>query len=177
MESKINLTVRLQREKRWSEASLFKDTALREFRSKGMKRGEAQDAAWAALEAAYPPLPVVAKVEEEPEEGLGWTEDEDEVEALLERVGEGQAPDLTRDTLWVYGNLANRRVKPDSAPSLGAWSLLLWARKYQNRFFEQVLPKAMGVHEGDEEQNQRRERKSIEEIREVLERMKEFSST
>jgi hypothetical protein len=55
-ESKIELTERLRREGRWEEALKFKDTALRDFRSKGMKRSEASDAAWEAMATAYPPL-------------------------------------------------------------------------------------------------------------------------
>jgi hypothetical protein len=55
-ESKIELTERLRREGRWAEASKFKDTALADFRAKGMKREEAAEAAWAAMAEAYPPL-------------------------------------------------------------------------------------------------------------------------
>jgi hypothetical protein len=58
MESKIELTERLRREGRWAEASRLKDTALADFRAKGMKRDEAANAAWAAMAEAYPPLPV-----------------------------------------------------------------------------------------------------------------------
>ena len=37
-ESKIVLTERLRREGRWGEASRFKDEAVKDFRSNGMKR-------------------------------------------------------------------------------------------------------------------------------------------
>ena len=59
-ESKIELTERLRREGNWSEASKFKDDALRDFRSKGMKRDEASEAAWDAMEQAFPPIVTVA---------------------------------------------------------------------------------------------------------------------
>jgi hypothetical protein len=52
-------------------------------------------------------------------------------------------PDMSRDILWVYENLARKGVTARDAPSLGAWSLLIWARQDRNRFFEQMLPKAM----------------------------------
>jgi hypothetical protein len=55
-ESKIELTERLRRQGRWGEASRFKDTALREFRGKGMTKAEAAEAAWNAMAEAYPPL-------------------------------------------------------------------------------------------------------------------------
>ncbi len=60
IESKIALTERLRREGNWSEASKFKDGALRDFRAKGMKRDEASDAAWEAMEQAFPPTDAVA---------------------------------------------------------------------------------------------------------------------
>ena len=56
-ESKVELMDRLRREGRWAEASKFKDTALADFRAKGMKRDEAGAAAWEAMEKAYPPSP------------------------------------------------------------------------------------------------------------------------
>ncbi|MBU4400520.1 MAG: hypothetical protein KKE86_14450, partial [Planctomycetes bacterium] len=54
-ESKIELTERWRREGRWSEASRFKDAAVKDFRSQGMKRAEASDAAWEATAEAFPP--------------------------------------------------------------------------------------------------------------------------
>ncbi len=56
-------------------------------------------------------------------------------------------PDLVRDTLWTYENLARKGVTPKDAPSLGAWSLLNWARENRNHFFERMLPKAMAAGE------------------------------
>ncbi|MGA2033923.1 MAG: hypothetical protein ABSG68_16875 [Thermoguttaceae bacterium] len=62
MESKIELTERLRWEGRWSEASVYKDTALRKFRAKGMKKAEAGEQAWEAMAKAYPPLPPAAPI-------------------------------------------------------------------------------------------------------------------
>ena len=59
-ESKIALTERLRREGRGDAAAKFKDNALRDFRAKGMKRDEASDAAWEAMEQAFPPTGAVA---------------------------------------------------------------------------------------------------------------------
>jgi hypothetical protein len=181
-ESKIELTERLRREGRWAEASKFKDTALKEFRSKGMKRAEAAEEAWQAMANAFPPQPVAECPADSGTKAPGPTpsgapaatanltpaEELIDVDALLERVGDRQPPDLVRDTLWVYQHLANRNAKPESAPSLGAWNLLQWARRYKNRFFEQVLPKAMAAKPPEDEENIRREKTRIEEMERVL---------
>jgi hypothetical protein len=91
----------------------------------------------------------------------------------LERAGERQSPNLVRDTLWAYENLPNRKAKPEDAPTVGAWSLLTWARRYRNRFFEILLPKAMAAHTSDEEQDQIVEQKSIADIAHILDRMEQ----
>ena len=59
-ESKIAPTEKLRREGNWSAASKFKDDASRDFRTKGMTPDEASDAAWEAMEQAYPPTDAVA---------------------------------------------------------------------------------------------------------------------
>lgn len=178
-ESKIELTERLRREGRWPEASRFKDEALRKLRSDGMTKADAAEEAWRRMAAQYPPS---ANIGESAPEAPGATagepwpaqrprvmEHDIDIEALLDRIGDDrQPPDLARDTLWVYQNLENRRAKPENAPSLGAWSLLLWARQYRNRFFEQVLPKAMLNAPSEDEENIRQERKSIAEIQGIL---------
>ena len=55
-ESKIELTERLRREGRWSEASQFKDEVLKKLRSDGMTRADAAEQAWERMAAQYPPL-------------------------------------------------------------------------------------------------------------------------
>ncbi len=164
-ESKIGLTERLRREGRWSEATRFKDETIAQLRSEGMKRIDAATEAWKRTAEKYPPLAETDSVEttaavQQPEEAG----DDVDVDALLDRVGDRQPPDLVRDTLWVYQNIENRGVKPENAPSLGAWSLLKWARDYRNRFFEQILPKALVNKPANETEGTRRERKSIAEV-------------
>jgi hypothetical protein len=171
-ESKIELTERLRREGRWSEASRFKDTALKEFRAKGMKRDEASDAAWEAMATAYPPLATSGEslpnlANATPDDLHGQDDELIDVDALVAK----QPYDFARDVAWVYEHLADRNVKPQDAPTVGAWSLLTWARRYKNRFFEMVLPKAMAAHTDEEEKNQRAERRSIDEIRGILEEL------
>ena len=170
-ESKIELTERLRREGRWSEASQFKDEVLKKLRSDGMTRADAAEQAWERMAAQYPPLANIGKsTPEVPGATVGDPSPEHDVEidVLLDRIGGGQPSDLVRDTLWTYENLANRRIKASDAPSCGAWALLEWARKYRNRFFEQVLPKAMPNKPPEEEGKKREERHRIEDIRKVL---------
>ena len=180
-ESKIELTERLRREGRWPEASLFKDRLKAKLRSDGMTKTDAGEEAWRRMAAQYPPLANIGEaVPEAPDATIGepspaprprGTEPDIDIDALLERIGDRQPPDLVRDTLWVYENLPNRRVKPADAPSCGAWALLEWARQYRNRFFEQVLPKAMLNKPSEDEENVRQEKKSIAEMERILEKL------
>ncbi len=131
MESKINLTHRLEREGRWDEASRFKDEHISELRAEGKPRKEAQQAAWEALEKQFPPL------EAEPagsEEGA--------YPADLTETGALGSSDFHDDAKWVYQHIAVADVKPEDAPTPGAWALLKWAKRNEDRFFEQVMPKA-----------------------------------
>jgi len=183
-ESKIELTERLRREGRWSEASLFKDAELRKLRSGGMTKANAGEEAWRRMAAKFPALANTGDTDDEtpdtmaakplPPQRSRSMEPDIDIDALLDRIGDARQPaDLVRDVLWVYGALENRRLKPTDAPSLGAWSLLVWARQYRNRFFEQVLPKAMLNKPPEDEENQRQEKKSIAEIRAILAKFKE----
>ena len=177
-ESKIDLTDRLRREGRWAEASKFKDTARADFRAKGMKRDEAAEAAWAAMAAAYPPLPApepVPEPEPAPPGESAAVDDSGGMEVLPAWIDDAAPPDLTRDIKWVYQHLENKGARPEQAPSAGAWSLLVWARKYQSRFFEQLLPKALAAKPAEDEQKVRREKRRIEEIEAMLEKLEEDS--
>ncbi len=175
-ESKIELTERLRSEGRWSAASKFKDVALKDFKAKGMKRHEAANAAWEAMATAFPPLESGGESTGN-FRGQGGDDDLIDVDVFLERAGDRQPPDLTRDVLWVYEHLADRNAKPQEAPSLGAWSLLQWARRYRNRFFEQVLPKAMANRPPGEEEHVREAEMRAEEIEAVLRKFDRKSPT
>jgi hypothetical protein len=128
-QSKIDLTHRLQREGRWEEASQFKDGEIARLKTEGLKRAEAGQAAWEAMEEKYPPLPA---------------------EAASEPPGELLIDDIERtpgnyhlDAQWVYEVLGVRSITAADSPSSGAWALLNWARQNPQRFFEYVLPKAL----------------------------------
>lgn len=112
---------------------------IRRLRSEGMSRRDAQEAAWDALEDKFPPLesPVDLVDTEEPDATVSWKE--------FAGVPDSTPELYYRDAGWVYDRLAVEGLKPEDAPSPGAWSLLQWAKRNLDRFFEQVMPKAVSA--------------------------------
>jgi len=160
-ESKIVATERLRREGRWEEASMYRDEIRKKARADGHSKADANEQAWQAMSQQYPPLP------------------QDDLPGDILRRGvklldlspddfDGQS-DLVLDTLWVYDHLTNKGATAEAAPSLGAWSLLLWARESRNRFFEQVLPKAMSAKKKVEaDKHHVSDDKGLEEIEKMI---------
>ncbi len=130
-ESRIALTERLRREGRWDAATKFKDDALRDFRAKGMKRDEASNAAWEAMEQEFPPIASVASTTDiQAEEAM-----DTQVEGLCEiPVGWPQLPanaTLSSEIAWVSAN--RLRVRSGSGVDLSralspapSYSALSW---------------------------------------------------
>jgi hypothetical protein len=180
-ESKVVLSNRLRKEGRWNEATLFKDEVTKELRATKMKPAEVKEKAWEEMARAFQPLPKpdpAAAVEPEPEAAAveedgdnsgGAASEGEAVETLLERL----APvDLFADIRWVYSQLGNMAMCREKSPSTGAWNMLEWARKYQSRFFEQLLPKALAKGPEDEAVV-KREKRRVEEIESMLEKLAE----
>ncbi len=178
-ESKIALTERLRREGNWSAASKFKDDALRDFRSKGMKRDEAADAAWAALEQAFPPRASVASTTDiRAEEPMDM-----QIQGLSEiPAGWPQMPAnaaLSNEIAWVSANRLrvrdgngvdlSRALSP--APSYAALSWLETSILFPAKFAD-ISVKAT-AQQDDEREHVRREKLAIEEIRSILSEMME----
>ena len=188
MESKIELTERLRREGRWEEASKRKDEMVKLLRAEGMKRTEAVEEAWRRLAVEYPPLPHTA--EPEPEHG----DDEAEEKAAGRVVGPTTLPaawgDLPEsapfevEVEWVHQNRVlvveerasgksllhwERARKP--APSYGAVNLMEFAATNRKGFMD-ILQRVKPGENGDEE-NIRREKTSIAEIKRILEDLRE----
>ena len=176
-ESKIELTERLRRENRWAEASKFKDTALADFRAKGMKRGEAGAAAWEAMCEAYPPLPeaeaaaVNVRVQGLSDIPLAWPDLPDNA-SLNAEIAWCQANRLRIVEEKSSGSTVvhfDRARSP--APS---WAALGWLetsiRTYSK--YVDIVAKAL-KDQVDEQANIRRERMAIDEIRELLSEMHE----
>lgn len=182
-ESKIALTERLRREGCWDAATKFKDDALRDFRSKGMKRDEASDAAWEAMEQAYPPTDAVASTTDiRAEEPI-----DTRVQGLSEiPAGWPQLPAnaaLPGEIAWVCANRLrvrdgigvdlSRALSP--APSYSALSWLETSILFPSKFAD-ISVKATQNQE-DEQEHIRREKMAIEEIRGLLAEMLEADGT
>ena len=141
IESKIVATDRLRQEGRWAEAAQWRDEKRKQLRADGQIKAGSNEESWDAMLKQFPPLPP----SDHGQDGSSSTNGLELVDAGPDDY-ESQ-PDLVRDTLWVYENLVRKGVEAEDAPSLGAWSLLSWARQNKNRFFEQTLPKAMAIKE------------------------------
>lgn len=178
-ESKIALTERLRREGNWSAASKFKDDALRDFRAKGIKRDEASESAWEAMEQAYPPIAAVAATTEMQAEVATDTR----IHGLSEiPAGWPQLPanaSLQAEISWVSANRLrvrdgtgvdlSRALSP--APSYSALSWLETSILFPAKFAD-ISVKAT-AQQDDEREGVRREKMAIEEIRSILAEMLE----
>lgn len=51
----------------------------------------------------------------------------------------GKTSSVEEDTQWVYHNLGDEDVRPEQAPSAGAWGLLKWAMENQDAFYREWL--------------------------------------
>jgi hypothetical protein len=180
--SKIELTERLRREGRWGEASKFKDEALSQYRAKGAKRGDASEAAWEAMEQAYPPIAAVATT--------GDTDAEEATDTRVQGLSEIPAdwPQLPANAslqaeigwcqanrLWVVEEKSNGAtvvhldLARTPAPS---WSALGWLETSIRAYakFVDVAAKVTATHQ-DEQDLVRRERIAIDEVRSLLAEM------
>lgn len=141
---------RLRKEGRMNEALRYWNKSYNLCLQEGMVGKEASEMAWGAVVEKFPPMEILPPPPERPKRGRP---PKAMAEALLPAIAEGwkeargqerrDKPDLVSDILWVYANLENDAAVAGTAPSVGAWSMLVWARTYRNRFFEQLLPKAL----------------------------------
>ena len=88
---------------------------------------------------------------------------------------EGQTASLQSDFEWVYENQAVENVRPENAPSSGAWGLLQFSRMEPRAFYTEWL-RMIGRQE-DEFAEQRRfvedANRKTEEIAEMLRKFRE----
>lgn len=178
-ESKIALTERLRREGRWAEASKFKDTALADFRAKGMNRVEAGAAAWAAMAEAYPPLP---EAEATTASGSGRVRGLGDLPPSWPNLPDNAS--LHTELAWVQSNrlrVVEERpsgatvVRLDRAGAAApSWAALSWLetsiRSYAK--FVEICAKALASQEVESDMV-RREKRSIEDVRRLLAEMVE----
>jgi hypothetical protein len=174
-ESKIELTERLRAEGRWTEASNFRETARADFRTKGMGRQEAVEAAWEAMAEAYPALPeATAEPASVRVQGLGdippsWPELPDNAS-------------LQAELAWVQSNRLRvveerpsgaTRVHLDRARSPApSWAALGWLETSIRSYAKYVDVVAKSLKDRQDEQEMvHRERMQIDEMRDILKEM------
>ena len=142
------------------------------LREQGMRRKEAADQAWRQALAEFPPLasdPGSEPGSVEAEDGEEPADDAGLEEALAQFNASENEAELESDAMWVYTHLSARNLSPADAPSPGAWSMLLVARKDKRWFLKDVLPKLRRKREDEEEKSSRRaEKKSIAEGQALL---------
>ena len=150
-ETRAEAMHRLQREGRWEEASAYRQEVRKQQRVQGKTKAKAGQIAWQMMAERFPPLGAGQGTQVAGSDGLS----SEQFDELLRRTA-GQGVDLIRDVLWTYENLANTNAAAEDAPSMGAWSLLEWARNYRNHFFERLLPKALTAKERQGETRKKR---------------------
>ena len=148
-ESKIDLTDRLRRERRWEEASKYKDSTAKQLRDGGMKRSEAIEEAWLKMAEKYPPLVAPQEAEFDQDEDMKFEAEQ------IASLPSGNLEGFYADVGWCYGNLERGEVDPATAPSSGALALLKWARRNKNDFFAKIVPRAIAAP------NTQREEKAV----------------
>ena len=183
-ESKIELTERLRREGNWSAASKFKDDALRDFRSKGMKRDEASEAAWDAMEQAFPPIATVAATADMRDEVVTDTRIQGLSEIPSDWPPLADNASLQAEIGWCQAN--RLRVVEESASGVVAvhlvrartpapsWAALGWLEtsiRAYSKYFD-VVAKALKDEEVEQEMV-KREKMAIDEVRGLLAEMLE----
>lgn len=157
MESKIEATHRLRQEGRWEAASLYRDEVRKRHRSDGMKRSEANEAAWESMLNEYPPIV------DEPVEDVAVNDDAAAMAELAAR-SKGQEVDVNRDVKWAYDEMVDMHATPLDAPSIGAWNMLRWARNDPNRFYGNFVYEAFSREKAERElAGQQRERMPLDE--------------
>jgi hypothetical protein len=181
-ESKIETTVRLQRDGRWPEASKWKDAKIKELRTQGMSRAEAQEEAWRLLAIEYPHLPSAA----EPEHSDDVGDVEGKAAMLLGSsplpAAWGELPDsapFDAEVEWVHQNRVlvveerssgksllhwERARKP--APSYGAVNLMEFAATNRKGFMD-ILQRVKPGSSGEDQQIVR-EKQSVADIRKMI---------
>ncbi len=160
------LKLLVAREKSWVEmVRLFLP------RDKGEKLGVFKTVA-AEDEPPWPKDEALTVAVHEPEEQPEESAADPDPEAMATLLKKLSPVDFFEDICWVYLNLAHKDVRPDQAPNAGAWGLLEHVRKYPRAFFDQLLPKAL-AKAPDEEEGVKKEKRRIEEIEEMLVKLKE----
>ena len=198
-EGKAQLTNRLRREGRVDEGMAWKDAKVRELVASGVKRADAKELAWVALAQEFPPLPetiaaAAAKAAEKEAKVKAKAEKAVDAEPTLPIVKEDAFPwddlpakaDPKVEADWIYANY--KRVVIENAsgkalihwgealtppPSEGTRTLLKYAVGNFHGFIKDVWMKFnLSSDDVSEDENVRREKTSIAEIKRILSELK-----
>lgn len=131
--SRSSLMDRWRHEGRWEEIDAERCTRLRQLRTEGLSKADAQEAAWAEMAAKYPPV----EAKDPPTESKA-------VGKLAEYEPNLDAADYIPGVEWVYRSIRTTATV-DDAPDPGAAGLLEWARNNSDAFYKQVWPQAMAL--------------------------------
>ncbi|HUE71420.1 MAG TPA: hypothetical protein VMP01_11100 [Pirellulaceae bacterium] len=159
-ESKIAATDRLRKEGRWDEASRFRDDVRKKLREEGLARNEASEKAWQSMLDKFPPNQEPANTRSLPRLEI----DDESLKALAERTRDKRV-NLDEDIIWAYLNLRNEKVCLETAPSMGALTMLDYAREFPDNFYRNVLTKVRDSKTSEPESGAEIPRKSIDELR------------
>jgi len=75
------------------------------------------------------PAVIVKEVPEKPQELT-----ESEIKILMDAES-GTPETFRRDLIWAYDHIPDTRVNADNCPSTGAYGILIWGRKYKDKFY------------------------------------------
>ncbi len=152
-EEKVDTWNRLRDDFQWEAASewMVKRVAALQQSFPGRPKKDLRAHVWAECALKFPPkkedaiepakLPAPPKPKPKKEEPKGYQLSEKELDALL--AGDTGTPVSFKDDLvWVYAHAADYRITLENCPSSGAFWLLEWARK-QNDKFMALYAKAM----------------------------------
>lgn len=192
----LEVTKRLQAEGRWKEVEPVRDQMMRDAKAAYPDKQERQNWVYSELDRMYPPPEFVTQVPNSPDPKvprLPEAADTGQIQGLNDLPGDwpelAANASLAADVGWVQANrLRVVREKPGGATVVSldralsaapSWAALGWLetsiRSYAK--FVDVVARASGADDEGESAVLRRERRSIEEVRALLDEMKAAEGT
>jgi hypothetical protein len=128
VETKIEITRRLQLAGQWEAASAFKEECRRRLRAEKIPRGEANERAWDEMRRRYPPL---GSQHEQPATlaDVASVDADDEpaqtpLESLRSKLTGPITLDVAAELAWAIDVTDDATASYHNAPTLGAWIIL-----------------------------------------------------
>lgn len=191
--SKLALSKLLQKTGMWEESQEVLNRIRRENRTqKGWSREKSTADAWQKVEEQFAKAAEekAAEMAAKAEEARAAKKEAEKVEKQKRAVklpanfnidefdGELSPSQFIADAMWVYGRVAAPMDEVGSPPSAGAMGMLAWAKESPQKFFEQMMPKVLALHEKRAKQDEVdedtvKELERVDELRAMLGLMKE----